>query len=351
MSIEPTRWRDRSKSLMTKEMAHNLRAPTATLDELVNRFPRMSYARLPTPIHRLNRLSEILGCSIYCKRDDLTGFGFGGNKIRKLEYLIRNAVDAGADAIVTCGSNQSNWCRSTAVSGAAANLNVHLVLGGGKPEVLTGNQLLSHRVGAHFHHLENDEDEELEAASIALAEELSNDGYQARRFVMGGSDGLGSIGYVDAFREILEYERDRGIEFSSIVVATGSGGTQAGLIVGQTLSNWGGTIIGMNASRSTAAQIQQVRRVLDRVDEFLGIDLGAAPIITDDSYVGGGYRKRTDACEEAIDLFARTEGIFLDQVYAGKAAAGLIDHARKGRFGDQDNVLFIHTGGTVQLFE
>ena len=137
------------------------------LDELVNRFPRMPFARLPTPIHRLDRLSAKLGYSIYCKRDDLTGFGFGGNKIRKLEYLIREAVDDGADAIVTCGSNQSNWCRMTAVAGAVANLDVHLVLGGGEPESLTGNLLLDHRAGAHLHHMDTDDDDELEAASAA----------------------------------------------------------------------------------------------------------------------------------------------------------------------------------------
>jgi len=336
---------------MKTEVAELAVSPSNALDELVNRYPRMRFARLPTQIHRLDRLSDELGCSIYCKRDDLTGFGFGGNKIRKLEFLVREAVDAGADAIVTCGSNQSNWCRTAAVTGAAANLEVHLVLGGGTPATLTGNLLLNARVGAHMHHLATDSDPELEAASEELATRLCNNGISAHRILMGGSNGLGTLGYADAFREILQFERSEGVRFSAIVFATGSGGTQAGLVVGQVLSGWDGRIIGMAASRDSDAQVRQVRNVLDRFERFTGIRIGQAPIVANGSYVGEGYRKRTAACEEAIDLFARTEGIFLDQVYTGKAAAGLIDHARKGRFGADENILFIHTGGTVQLFE
>lgn len=333
------------------EVIKSAPASSQSLDELVERYPRTHFARLPTPIHRLNRLSEHLGCSIYCKRDDLTGFGLGGNKIRKLEYLVKEAVDIGADAIVTCGSNQSNWCRMAAVAGAAANLQVHLVLGGGTPSSLTGNLLVNARVGAHMHHIETDEDPVLESASAELARSLSHDGYKSHRILMGGSNGLGTIGYAEAFREILRFEREQGISFSTIIVSTGSGGTQAGLIVGQQLSGWDGSIIGMTASRGSDAQVQQVRKVLGRFDRLIGTEIASAPIVTNGSYVGEGYRKRTEACEEAIDLFATIEGIFLDQVYAGKAAAGLIDYARKGRFGKDENILFIHTGGTVQLFE
>lgn len=333
------------------------RAPThaksdvAALYQLVGSRPRMHLALRPTPIQKLERLSRLLGCSIYCKRDDLTGFGFGGNKIRKLEYLIRDAVDRDADAIVTCGSNQSNWCRMTAVAGIAANLDVHLVLGGGTPKRLTGNLLLNRVAGARLHHVDTEEDAELERVASELADTMSGDARKAVRFVMGGSDGLGTLGYVDAFREILEFEARNRLEFDTIVVATGSGGTQAGLIVGQQLSGWQGTVIGMTASRSMTAQLEQVRRVIGRFDELAGTELSGAEVVTNDSYVGDGYRKRTAGCDEAIELFARTEGIFLDRVYTGKAAAGLIDYARSGRFQPTENVLFIHTGGNVQLFE
>ena len=336
---------------MKTEAVERVAPFSIALDELVNRHPRMRFARLPTQIHRLNRLSEKLDCSIYCKRDDLTGFGLGGNKIRKLEYLIREAVDGGAEAIVTCGSNQSNWCRTTAVTAAAADLDVHLVLGGGTPDALTGNLILNARVGAHMHHLETDSDPELEAASEELTKRLNDDGIRAHRILMGGSNGLGTLGYADAFREILSFERNEGIGFSKIVVSTGSGGTQAGLVAGQVLSGWQGTIIGMAASRDTDAQERKVRTVLRRFDRFAGMRIAQSPLVTDGSYVGDGYRRRTEACEEAIDMFAKSEGIFLDQVYTGKAAAGLIDYARNGRFRADENILFIHTGGTVQLFE
>jgi D-cysteine desulfhydrase family pyridoxal phosphate-dependent enzyme len=323
----------------------------ARLASITQSSPRFPLARLPTPIQPLERLSRKLGCKIYCKRDDMTGFGFGGNKVRKLEYLVQEAIDQGADTLVTCGSNQSNWCFTTAAAGAAANLDVHLVLGGGRPGKLTGNLLLDRWAGARLHHLETTEDPELEQASEELTQQLARQGRHPVRILMGGSTGLGALGYIAAFQEILRYEQEHGIEFSSIFVATGSGGTQAGLIAGQVLSGWRGDIIGITASRSTPAQIERVRHVLSKLDAFAGTDTVHANIVTNDSYVGEGYRKRTQACTEAIELFARTEGIFLDEVYAGKAASGLIDYARKGRFSAEENILFIHTGGAVQLFE
>jgi len=336
-----------SKSSAASELISGIEA----IRQLTGSRRRLDLCRRPTPIHALPRLSEHLGVSVYCKRDDLTGFGFGGNKIRKLEYLVRDAVDSGADTLVTCGSNQSNWCRMTAVAGAVAGLDVCLVLGGGKPDALTGNLLLDHMVGADMHHFDTDDDDELESISADRCAELESNGRKPYRILMGGSNGLGTLGYIDAFGEILEYEAASGTRFGTIIVATGSGGTQAGLIVGQVASGWSGSIVGMAASRAKVAQMQQVRRVLARFDDFAGTEVSGAGIITNDSYVGAGYRKRTRACDEAIELFARREGLFLDQVYTGKAAAGLIDYARKGRFADGENVLFVHTGGSVQLFE
>jgi D-cysteine desulfhydrase family pyridoxal phosphate-dependent enzyme len=324
---------------------------TAVLARLSQYKARLSLAQLPTPIQRLSRLSDKLECSIYCKREDLTGFGFGGNKIRKLEYLVQNAIEEGADTLVTCGSNQSNWCCMTALVGAATNLDVHLLLGGGTPSKPTANLLLEQWAGARIHHLETAVDAELERASEEFAAKLEASGRKPVRILMGGSTWLGSLGYIESFREILNYERESGVSFSTIVVASGSGGTHAGLVAGQTLSGWKGSVIGMTTSRSTTAQLQRVRNILGQLDSVCGTNTAGANVTTNDSYVGGGYRKPTEACHEAIQLFARTEGIFLDEVYTGKAAAGLIDYVRKGRFGQGENILFIHTGGNVQLFE
>ena len=336
---------------VNRALLRSLGAGVRILEEYVGAHQRVNLAQWPTPVHLLPRLSEQLGLSIYCKREDLSGFGFGGNKVRKLEFIAQEALDQGANTLVTCGSNQSNWCRMTAAVGAALGLKVHLVLGGKAPETLTGNLVLSSLAGASLHHFETDDDNELECISEELTEELSGQGERPFRILMGGSNGLGTLGYIDAFREILEYESESGIGFGSIVFATGSGGTQAGLVVGQRLSGWPGRVIGMTASRSSDAQVCQVRHVIERFDELHDLKMSDSAIIAEDAYVGQGYREMTRDCAEAIRLFARSEGIFLDEVYTGKAAAGLIDYARKGRFNRDENVLFLHTGGSPQLFE
>lgn len=331
--------------------AQNQSSGIEVLETLLAGFPKVSLSRAPTPIQFLPRLSEMLGIKLYCKRDDLTGFGYGGNKIRKLEFLVKAAMDEGADTLVTCGSNQSNWACMTAAAGAVSGLPVHLVLGGGKPEKLTGNLILDSIMGAEIHFLDSGEDEDLENAADQLVKQLETQGQTPYQIIMGGSNGLGTLGYVDAFREILQYETQQQMSFAAMLLATGSGGTQAGLVAGKELSGWQGEVIGMNVSRSSAAQQDKVRNVLAQFDQLTGTQTAYAAIVSNDSYVGDGYRKTTAECREAIELFARNEGIFLDEVYSGKAAAGLIDYARKGRFSAQEPVLFVHTGGSAQLFE
>lgn len=318
-------------------------------DLILNIPERLSLAQTPTPIQHLPRLSKMLGAQIYCKRDDLTGFGFGGNKIRKLEYLLSDAMQLGSDCLVTCGSNQSNWCCMASVAGAVLGMDVYLVLGGPVPLVDTGNIRLARIAGARISHLNTTDDAALESAARNLESTLQARGRRPYRMIMGGSTGLGAFGYAHALFETMEFEQANGIAFSKIIHATGSAGTQAGLIVGSVLRAWPGDIIGMAVSRSAAEQVAKVRGVLSQVlnDEALA----KAKILVDDAFVGGGYRQRTEACAEAIDLFARTEGIYLDEVYSGKAAAGLIAYGRAGRFRSDENVLFIHTGGAAQLFE
>jgi L-cysteate sulfo-lyase len=310
---------------------------------------RLPLSQTPTPIQALPRLSKMLGAQIYCKRDDLTGFGFGGNKIRKLEYLLSEAARSGSDCLITCGSNQSNWCCMTSVAGATLGMDVYLVLAGPVPKVDTGNIRLARIAGARISHIDTSDDHVLERATGELEEMLKAKGRRPYRMIMGGSTGLGAFGYVQAMAEICSFERTAGIRFSRIIHATGSAGTQAGLIAGSVLEGWPGDIIGMAVSRSSSEQAAKVRGVLSQM--LPPKLLEQARIIVDDGFMGGGYRQKTEGCTEAIEIFARTEGIFLDEVYTGKAAAGLIAYARGGRLNTSENVLFLHTGGAAQLFE
>lgn len=303
----------------------------------------------PTPIQPLPRLGERLGVALYCKRDDLSGFGFGCNKTRKLEYLVADALRTGADALVTCGSNQSNWCAATAVAGAVAGLDVYLVLGGPTPAVDTGNIRLDRLAGAKISHVDSSDDATLEACSAELADSLRARGRRPYRMPMGGSNGLGAQGYLRAREEIAAWEQAQGLRLTHIVHASGSGGTQAGLVAGSHALGRHGDVLGMAVSRDAASQAAKVRQVLAQLLDPAIAD--TLPLHVDDRYVGGGYRQPSGEAEEAITLFARLEGIFLDEVYTGKAAAGLVAGCREGRFGPGDRVLFVHTGGAVQLFE
>ncbi|MBS0416920.1 MAG: D-cysteine desulfhydrase family protein [Proteobacteria bacterium] len=310
---------------------------------------RVALSQTPTPIHALPHLSKMLGTQIYCKRDDLTGFGFGGNKVRKLEYLLSEPLRYGSDCLITCGSNQSNWCCMTSVAGAALGMDVYLVLGGPVPKVDTGNLRLARIAGARISHVDTTDDDVLESAAGELEDVLRARGRRPYRIIMGGSTGLGSFGYVRALAEIASFERTAGLRFSRIIHATGSAGTQAGLIAGSMLGSWPGEINGIAVSRSATEQEAKVRAVLAQTLPRQLLDQ-AHPII-DDRFMGGGYRQKTDGCNEAIEIFARREGIFLDEVYTGKAAAALIAYGREGRFNSGENVLFLHTGGAAQLFE
>ena len=318
-------------------------------------FNMQDLSILPTPLQRLNKLSSELGANIYCKRDDLTGFAFGGNKTRKLDYLISDALQRGADSIVTFGSNQSNWCRMTAAAGSANGLKVYLFLSGQTPSVATGNLILDYLAGAEITHIDSDDDDVILNASMKKYDELSQAGKNPYFIKVGGSNALGSLGYVRAFYEILTYCKTEGVDFTKIFVGAGSAGTQAGLVAGKILSGWSGDIIGVSVSREHKEQEKIVAGIVSETLELLGERAGINRIddsvIVDDNYLGKGYRKNTTEGREAIELFATREGIFLDEVYTGKTASGLIDYCRRGRISPGEDMLFIHTGGAVQLFE
>jgi len=318
-------------------------------------IPRLNFSILPTPLHNLDNLSNKWDRNLYCKRDDMTGFAFGGNKTRKLDYLIKDALNKGYDSIVTFGSNQSNWCRMTGAAGSVSGMDVHLILAGLKPEKPTANIKLDLLCGARIIHLDTEEEHLLEEAALEHVEKLKKEGYKPYYLAVGGSNAIGALGYVNAFCEILEFSEKTGICFSKIIVATGSSGTQAGLIAGQLISGWEGSVIGMSVSRKREEQEEKVLQVVMDTCQLLNIqcktDIAKKFTTVDDNYLGEGYRINTIDCEKAIELFAREEGIFLDEVYTGKAAAGLIDYLNKGKISKSENVLFLHTGGNIQLFE
>jgi D-cysteine desulfhydrase family pyridoxal phosphate-dependent enzyme len=321
------------------------------IDERLRGVPVEIRSILPTPIHELGPLSDLLGVEIYCKRDDLTGFGLGGNKSRKLDYLLPHAKSKGADTLVAVGANQSNFCRMVAAYGRVNDMEVHLVLGGKRPEKPTGNLLVDHMLGAEIHHVDSMSWDRWEAEAASVEAKLAEQGRKTYRMPVGGSTPIGALGYVQAMSEIMDDEERLGVSFGTIIHASSSGGTQAGLVVGKEIAGWPGRIVGMSVAKDTEAQQRDVDALAGKVGRFLDVDVVGADVIADDAYLGDTYGAKTDQCREAVDMFARKCGIFLDYVYTGKAAAGLIDYARTDRFQKGEKVLFIHTGGNLEIFE
>jgi len=364
--------------------------------QILSRFPRLHNSLLPTPVQRLDYLSDEFGVNVYCKRDDLTGFGFGGNKTRKLDFLLPDALGRGCDTLIAIGANQSNFCRVAASYGVACGMEVHLVLGGNKPQEPAGNLRLDHLLAVACHHIDSSNWDDWAREAEKLENELASQGRKVYRMPVGGSTPCGALGYVDAFAEIMEDQTRLGVEFDTIMHASSSAGTQSGLVVGQAawsfasslrdklrtpvragpsgpdrvLGDWRGRIIGVSvakpkaplekevldlsqetAEHAGAAVRAQASRAKSRDPAQIGLTVAPSSIVVDDGYIGEGYAARTPGCQEAVALFAQRMGIFLDFVYTGKAAAGLIDYLRKGRFDKGANVLFIHTGGNIQLFE
>lgn len=320
----------------------------------LTRFPRAFLARLPTPIEPLPRLSAHLGGPrLYVKRDDLTGLGLGGNKLRKLEFLLGEAQSQGADTVLTVGAMQSNHARQTAAACARLGLACELILRRGSHAtdayLYGGNVLLDRLFGARLHVLAAQESRE--AFMAARAEALRGEGRRPYCIPVGGSCGLGNLGYVVCAREILAQGTESGVTFETVVAATGSGGTQGGLVAGMLLA--GGvpvTGIAVEGNRSeqealAAAQAAEALRLLGRDTD----DVAASVNVLDD-FVGPGYARPTDSMREALSLAARFEGLVLDPVYTGKAFAGFIALACSGRYGKDQSLLFVHTGGAPGLF-
>lgn len=316
-------------------------------------IPREPLGFFPTPLIELTRLSHALGGpTIFMKRDDQTGLALGGNKTRKLEFIIGDALAKGADTIITAGAAQSNHCRQTAAAAASLGLECHLVLGGQAPAAANGNLLLDQIFGCHIHwagaHRKGEDIPQ-------LVEQLTNAGKNVHVVPYGGSSELGALAFVEAFKELEAQRSEIHETFTHIVFASSSGGTQAGLMLGNRLFGSPSQIMGINIDKGETDQIpfdEYTLALANRTAELIGADhqFTAADLCLNADYVGDGYGVVGALENEAIALTAQTEGILLDPVYTGRAMGGLIDMIRTGKIKHTDRVLFWHTGGAPALF-
>jgi D-cysteine desulfhydrase len=320
------------------------------------KFPRRRYTAGQTPIEKVPRFSAALGGpNIYIKRDDLLGLTAGGNKTRKLEFLVAEALAQGADTLITCGAIQSNHCRLTLAAAVKEGLQCRLVLeervpGSYRPRA-SGNNFLYNLLGVEQVKVVPAGANMLEEMAT-VAGELAAAGRKGYVIPGGGSNPLGALGYVACAQEILAQTFDLGLDLQTIVCASGSAGTQAGLVTGVQGCNLNVPVLGINVSRTREAQEALVYGLVQETAEKLGL---SAPVPREavtcfGDYVGPGYSLPTPGMAEAVQLLARTEGILLDPVYTGKAMAGLIDLVRKGYFKQDSNILFVHTGGSPALY-
>ena len=323
---------------------------------LLTRFPRVPLAHLPTRLEHLPRLSEHLdGPDIWVKRDDCTGLATGGNKTRKLEFSMGEAMEQGADTIITVGAVQSNHVRQTAAAACKLGLKCEVLLehrvGGPSNLYLTsGNVLLDRIFGANIR--EYDKGTDFDAAMEAIADEIRANGGTPYVVPGGASNPVGALGYVGCGEELLQQCREQGIEFDHVVTATGSAGTHAGLAVGLRASGSDLPMLGIGVNAPQDVQEERVYKLAVETAELVGKPgcVVREDIIADCNYIGPGYGVPTEAMNEAVLMLARLEGLLFDPVYSGKALAGMIDHVRKGRLAKGSNIVFLHTGGAAGLF-
>ncbi len=321
------------------------------------KFPRRNYLQGATPIEALPQLSQALGgkVNLYIKRDDLLPGSAGGNKTRKLEFCIADAMEKGADTIITCGAVQSNHCRLTASWSAKEGLDCHLILEervkGSYKEEASGNNFLFELLDVKSIGVVQG-GSDMMGAMEKKAEELKAAGKKPYIIPGGASNAIGATGYAVCAEETMTQLNEMRLKIDHIVVPSGSAGTHAGMVVGMAGVNGNIDISGVNVSRPKDVQEEIVYKLAVELAERLGVKGGAErdQIVCFDQYVGPGYSLPTDSMVEAVKLFAKNEAILLDPVYSGKAAAGLIDRVRKGEFAEGSNVLFLHTGGSPALY-
>jgi 1-aminocyclopropane-1-carboxylate deaminase/D-cysteine desulfhydrase-like pyridoxal-dependent ACC family enzyme len=297
----------------------------------------------PTPVEEMNRLRAELKATprLLVKRDDAISFGFGGNKVRKLEYVLAQARANGADTLVTVGGLQSNHARATAAAAAKLGMRCVLIVNGAPQERLTANALLDRLLGAEIEYIASRD--ERAAASERVMNRLRGEGRSPFFLPLGASTPVGAFGFVAAIGELVA----QGVVPDVIIHASSSGGTQAGLVAGVALYGLNTRVIGVSADDPAVSIQSTVHRIIRGID---GLEAFTGEITVDDSRVGGGYGVPTDESRAAQELAARTEAIFVDHTYTAKAFGAMIDYLRQGRFDTDETVLFWHTGGQVGLF-
>ena len=322
------------------------------LQDALSRKPRFQLGHFPTPLDEAPRLSERLGVRIFIKRDDQTGLALGGNKVRKLEFLIGQALSTGADTVITTGGSQSNHARITAAACRKARLDCYLILDRSVHPESQGNLLLDAMLGAKVILLDHDDRVMAAAEMNAVAERLRGQGRTPYVIPRGGSVPAGAIGYAAFIPELLAQLDSMDVNQATIYLGTGSTGTHSGILAGITAVGASVTVQGISVSRTWSEQVENIRTLTDGTLKYLGLamSLDERRVRVDERYRGPGYGQPTPQTMDAIEIAARDEGLILDPVYTGKAMAGLIGHAREGRFQAADSVVFLHTGGTPALF-
>lgn len=323
---------------------------------LLSRFSRVSLAHLPTPLEFLPRLTRHLGGpDIYVKRDDCTGLGTGGNKTRKLEFLMAEALDKKATVIITQGAVQSNHARQTVAAACKLGLKCELVFekrvgDATEPYLKSGNVFLDHLFGANIREVEKGTD--MDAAMQTVADELSASGETPYIIPGGGSNPIGALGYVDCALELIVQANKQDLVIDHVVHATGSAGTQAGLIVGLKAMHSGIPLLGIGVNAARIEQEEKVYKLACTTADLIGAPglIEREDIVANCDYVGDGYGVPTKGMNDAILLLARLEGLLFDPVYSGKGLAGMIDLIDSGYFQDAKNIVFVHTGGSAGLF-
>jgi D-cysteine desulfhydrase len=310
-------------------------------------IPRLKFAHLPTPIEELPRISEVLGGPrILVKRDDQTGLAFGGNKTRKLEFLVAEALEQGARTLITGGALQSNHCRQTAAAAARFGLDCILVLNGEMPDQPSANLLIDQLFAAQIITIA---DRSLRDQTLRNTfDKAVSDGRKPYLVTYGGSSPTGALGYAFAMKELM----DQQVEPDWIVFGTSSGGTHAGMVLGQRVFRFKGKVLGISIDEPEDWLKDRVSKLASDASEKLGerIDFTRQDVLASQEYCKAGYGVFTDGEREAVRLFAKHEGLLLDPVYTGRAAAGMIDLIRRGFFKKDETVLFWHTGGQPALF-
>jgi D-cysteine desulfhydrase len=313
-------------------------------------LPRYSLGFLPTPLHLLPNLTKRLGGpQLWIKRDDQTGLATGGNKTRKLEFLLGDALEQDANLLMTVGAPQSNHARQTAAAAARAGLRSILVLRGAPQTDRTGNILIDDLIGAEVRWAGDRSPHDL---MKTIAEVMKSKGARPYLIPLGGSNDIGAVGYVTAMQELLDQASALNVKFDAMVFATSSGGTQAGLVVGARRSGYTGRILGISVDHRSSELIPKLVEIANATANRIDLEtqFSESDFEVNDQYLGGGYAIMGTPERDAIRRAAQSEGLLIDPVYTGRAMAGLADLIRKREFRLDQNVLFWHTGGTPALF-